>query len=249
MLQELSRDRLHLLRPRGSEEQRLPIWPDLAHNLADLRLEAHVQHPVSLVEHEVRNAPEIRRPALEEVDETSRRGDDNLDASSQLASLRALGSASIDARELDVGALSVLEPDLVRLQGKLASRGHNECDRTVAWLQIGLSVDVDDGWEHERKRLPRPGFSNVDAITTRQRDRPSLRLDGGRHSLQPVFFLHHVQDVVREGPLFESATRLGRVPPHDLNRPGCAVRIHFLVRHGGHRRMLLVEILLEVRCV
>ena len=40
VLQELIRDRLHLLRPRCAPHQRLAVRPDLADDLSDLRLEA-----------------------------------------------------------------------------------------------------------------------------------------------------------------------------------------------------------------
>ncbi len=42
---------LDLLGPGGGPEQRLAVGADLAHNLADLGLKAHVQHAVGLVQH------------------------------------------------------------------------------------------------------------------------------------------------------------------------------------------------------
>ncbi len=50
---ELRRDGLDLARPGGREEERLALRGDGAHDLLDLRLEAHVQHAVRLVQHQV----------------------------------------------------------------------------------------------------------------------------------------------------------------------------------------------------
>ena len=49
---EVLRQLAHLLRPRGAEHGRLPVRPNLLDDLADLRLEAHVQHAVGLVQHQ-----------------------------------------------------------------------------------------------------------------------------------------------------------------------------------------------------
>ena len=41
---------LHLLGPGGAPHQALPVGSDLVHNLADLGLETHVQHSVTIKE-------------------------------------------------------------------------------------------------------------------------------------------------------------------------------------------------------
>lgn len=53
-------------------------YPDLVHNLAYLWFEAHVQHAVSLVQHQVGAAPQVGLPCLQEVYETPRGGDADL---------------------------------------------------------------------------------------------------------------------------------------------------------------------------
>lgn len=51
VVEEVSGKRLHLLRPRGTPHERLPVRANLTHDLADLGLEPHVQHAVSFIQH------------------------------------------------------------------------------------------------------------------------------------------------------------------------------------------------------
>lgn len=70
------------------KKSNLLTYSDLAHNLADLGLEAHVQHSVSLVQHQVGGAPQVGRASLEEVNETAGGGDDDLCTTFQVTSLQ-----------------------------------------------------------------------------------------------------------------------------------------------------------------
>lgn len=58
-------------------------YPDLFNYLANLWLKAHVQHAVSLVQHQVGAAPQVSFPTLQEVNKTTRCGDTYLHTYSQ----------------------------------------------------------------------------------------------------------------------------------------------------------------------
>jgi len=53
-------------------------YPDLVHDLPDLGLEAHVQHAVGLIQHQVGAAAQVDLPTLQEVDQPTGRGDADL---------------------------------------------------------------------------------------------------------------------------------------------------------------------------
>lgn len=55
-------------------------YPDLIHDLADLRLEAHVQHAVGFVQNQVGAAPQVGLPRLQKVNQSTRCGDADLHA-------------------------------------------------------------------------------------------------------------------------------------------------------------------------
>jgi hypothetical protein len=76
---------LDLLGPGGAPQQGLPVGADLAHDLADLGLEAHVKHAVCLIQHQVGDAAQVGGAGLEEVDEAPRGGNHNLHAAAQVA--------------------------------------------------------------------------------------------------------------------------------------------------------------------
>mmetsp|Transcript_1893 Transcript_1893/g.6208 ORF Transcript_1893/g.6208 Transcript_1893/m.6208 type:complete len:327 (-) Transcript_1893:977-1957(-) len=79
------RDAHHSLGPGGGEEERLPRRRRPRQNLPNLRLEPHVEHPVRLVQHDVRRAAEVHGAGLEEVVQTARRRDGDLRPRSQLS--------------------------------------------------------------------------------------------------------------------------------------------------------------------
>mmetsp|Transcript_27527 Transcript_27527/g.63648 ORF Transcript_27527/g.63648 Transcript_27527/m.63648 type:complete len:200 (-) Transcript_27527:1081-1680(-) len=58
---------LDFLWPCCRPHQGLSIWPNLRHNLANLRLEAHVQHAVCLIQDQVCHPFEVRLASLKEV--------------------------------------------------------------------------------------------------------------------------------------------------------------------------------------
>jgi len=69
----------------------------LAHDGLDLRLEAHVEHAVGLVKHEVRHAAQVGHAGLQHIDQAPGRRDHDLHAAAQVARLRALGRAAVHA--------------------------------------------------------------------------------------------------------------------------------------------------------
>lgn len=88
---------LDLLGPRGREHESLTIWPNLTNNLADLGFETHVQHPVGLVENQIRDPAEVGPASLQHVNETTRGGNHNLDTTLQISNLRTFWCTAIDS--------------------------------------------------------------------------------------------------------------------------------------------------------
>jgi hypothetical protein len=91
-----------------------------------LGLEAHVEHPVGLVEDEHLDVPELRRALLQVIDEAPRRGDDHLAPLLEGPDLLPHADAADDR-----GAAHVTPPAeplqlLGDLQGELARRREDE---------------------------------------------------------------------------------------------------------------------------
>mmetsp|Transcript_21043 Transcript_21043/g.35495 ORF Transcript_21043/g.35495 Transcript_21043/m.35495 type:complete len:236 (-) Transcript_21043:673-1380(-) len=100
--QEVSGKSLHFLRPSGRPQQSLTIRANLTHNLSDLGLKTHIQHAISLVQHQVGDTTEVGGSILQMVDETARSRNDDLNTTSQIMNLGPLGHSSVHTGVLDV---------------------------------------------------------------------------------------------------------------------------------------------------
>ena len=142
---------LNVLRPGGGEHKGLPVRTDLADDLANLGLETHVKHAVCLVHDEVGDPPEVGLAGLKHIDETTRGGDDDLDATLEVTDLGTLGRTAVDSGVANAGVgagcelrleritwapekrhIPELSALLLDLNSKLTRGGENEGDGTVA---------------------------------------------------------------------------------------------------------------------
>ena len=117
--QEVPGELLHFPGPGGRPHEDLSVRTNLLEDLPDLGLEAHVQHPVGLVQDKVSGPPKIHLAGLQEVNETSRSGDADLGAILYIPQLRSLWSSSEHAGILNPRRLSELLSDLLDLLSQL----------------------------------------------------------------------------------------------------------------------------------
>ena len=92
----------------------------------ELGLEAHVEHPVGLVEHQHLDVVELGRPLLQVVDQPARRGDDHLDLVAEGPLLLPHAHAADDHRAADVARLAEALQLLADLQRQLAGRRQHQ---------------------------------------------------------------------------------------------------------------------------
>merc|ERR1719313_414472 len=198
------------LRPSGTPQQSLPVRADLGADLADLVLETHIQHTIGLIQAQVGDSLQIGDSHLEEIDQTTGGGDDDLSSLPQLHALLTLGTlSSVDADSLDSGRSAEFVALDADLHGELTSGGQDERDRTISGTQVLLSIDMHDTRKQKRERLTGTGLGDTNHIPSAQSDRPSLGLDSGR--LLKSGLSDAVVDVLREGRLSEAVDRLRAV--------------------------------------
>uniref|UniRef100_A0A182IQR0 Uncharacterized protein n=1 Tax=Anopheles atroparvus TaxID=41427 RepID=A0A182IQR0_ANOAO len=206
LAEEIARQTLHLLGPRGGPHENLSIRAHLLEDLADLRLEAHVQHAVGFVQHEVRDALERRGARLEEVDQSARRGDDDLYAAAQIGRLRAFAGATEQARVANVRRRTEVRGDLLDLLSEFTGRREDEHKRAAdGWVRL-LVIDVHDRRQHVAERLAGAGLRHANHVQAAQCDRPALGLDRRRALVSLLLDLP--QHVVRNVDLVELGDRL-----------------------------------------
>jgi len=102
--QQRARQRDDRRRQRRREQQRLALLRQALEDAADGGQEAHVEHPVGLVEHQDLDGVEPGVRVLQVVEQTSRRRHQHVDAGAQCAGLRTHRDAAHDARRPDAGA-------------------------------------------------------------------------------------------------------------------------------------------------
>lgn len=233
-----------LLGPSSRPHASLTVRANLANNLADLRLETHVKHAVSLVKNQVSDAAKVSLSHLEHVDQATGGSNADLNAPGEIADLLALGHTTVDAGVPNTGRLSKFADLLLNLDSELTSRGEDEDDGAIAGCEKRLGVDVNDSGKTVTKRLAGTGLGNTDNVATRKSHGPALRLNGG--GLSEALGLHLVHNVTGEASLVESLNR----PRNVVSRKSHAVVGAELVDIGlGARsdgRVLFVERLLKL---
>jgi hypothetical protein len=136
---------------RGREEQRLAVWRDPLDDPVDGGLEAHVEHPVGLVEDEDLDVLERDVAPLEQVLEPARGGDDDVCAGGLLGLGLEADAAVHDGDRQRPGLHDGLQ--LVDdLAGELARRGEHERGRPAC-----VGGDPVGDRHAEGERLAGPG--------------------------------------------------------------------------------------------
>jgi len=161
---------------RCREQHRLACDRDAAEDAVDLRLEAHVEHAVGLVEDEGAHAVERHELALEQVVQPSGRGDQDV-CLACTPRLRVDGLAAVDgadAKALGCGERLDVRGDLCR---ELAGRHEHECGRLAAARRGAL-----DERKPEGKRLAGSGRRLGEDVAARERVWDDELLDRERGS-------------------------------------------------------------------
>ena len=119
------------------EQQRLTLGRRLAHNAADGGQKAHVEHAIGLVEYQHLDLVQVAGALLDQVDQTARRGDQDVTAVLERRGLRLVAHAAHDGHGDMASDVGNLARDLVDLLGKLARGGDDEHQGT-ATVALGL---------------------------------------------------------------------------------------------------------------
>mmetsp|Transcript_13471 Transcript_13471/g.32986 ORF Transcript_13471/g.32986 Transcript_13471/m.32986 type:complete len:573 (-) Transcript_13471:330-2048(-) len=177
------RQRLDLARHGGGEQQRLVALRQARHDLLDLRLKAHVEHAVRLVQHQVRDLGQHAHAVVHQVLQPPWGAHHDLHAAPQRVHLLLLGHAAVHAHGAHAALGARVVQHLVDLQRQLARGRHDERVRSLALAhhaRLALSRDVRQHGQTKAQRLARPSGGDTDEVVARQDDGPALRLDGGR---------------------------------------------------------------------
>ena len=131
---------------RGREEERLALARRPGDDPVDGGLEAHVEHPVGLVDDQHANVIEVERAPLEQVLEPARGGDDDVGASRPLG-LPLETDAAVDGGDREGSGGGDVVQLVDDLHGELARRHEDQRRRAAV---AGLDQVDERGAEGER---------------------------------------------------------------------------------------------------
>ena len=196
---------LDFLGEGGAEHERLSLsdgWHvSPLDNFPNLRLEAHVEHAIGLVEREVADTRERDSGALDEVCESPGRGHKDVDATLDFAELVLDGRTAVDDHGFDACSVGEFADFVVDLRGEFARRAHDECHwvsspRSARWagrrrrLRSHFEHATDD-WEGEGGGFARARLRARHEVTSGERDWDGMFLHGRRFGEFASFDVRH----------------------------------------------------------
>ena len=143
---ELVRERFDFARKRRGKQQRLPFLRQRFHDLPDRRKKAHVEHPVGFIEHEKFDPGKIRVALSHQIEQPTRRGDDEIDAGAERLDLRTFAHAAENRRHAQRQMLRVGAHILLDLHDEFARRRDDQrahpallpaAQAPASWCSIG----------------------------------------------------------------------------------------------------------------
>ena len=148
----------------------------------DVGQEAHVQHPVGLVEDEDLDLAEVRDLLADEVQQPARCRDEDLDPAAQRLDLRVHRHAAVDDGRAQRHGPAIGVDALVDLHGEFAGRDEDQrADRMAGRREgrVGVRAQpVEDG-EGEGRGLAGPGLGGGEDIASREDEGDGGGLDRG----------------------------------------------------------------------
>mmetsp|Transcript_31642 Transcript_31642/g.94293 ORF Transcript_31642/g.94293 Transcript_31642/m.94293 type:complete len:271 (-) Transcript_31642:241-1053(-) len=168
------------LRHRRAEEQRLPLLRRHPDDLVDLFLEAHLEQPVGLIQHQHRQVLQphtLRVPQM--VDQPAGRRHNDLRAPPQHSRLDLRRQPAYNQGRMHIGVLRQLSHHAVHLYRELSGgrqHQHVRCCNLLRPVQQPLQHG-----QRKRRRLARPRDRAAAHVAPRERERHARCLDrGGR---------------------------------------------------------------------
>ena len=181
--QDATRQAPDVVREGRREHQVLASRREQRDDLLDVGQEAHVEHPVGLVEDEDLDLAEVGDLLADEVEQPPGRRDEDLDAAAQGLDLGVHRDAAVDDGRAQRDGPAVGPDALVDLHRELARRHEDEHADRVAGrreARVGLAAQAIEDGQDEGGGLAGAGLGGGEHVAALEDERDGGRLDGGR---------------------------------------------------------------------
>ena len=237
VVQHLGDDVVHRRRHGRAKQQILPLVRHHSNHALDVVHEAHVEHAVGFVKHEVFHVPEIDVTLLLEVEQSTWCGHEDVDTASKGIDLRTLPNTAEDDLVAQTERTAVDLDAVADLSGQLARWREDEGANGAPSLDAFRGEVMEDG-QGECRGFPRSCLRNAEHVTAVQRRWNGLRLN--RRWLGVALVLDGVEQFVTQAEVLEGRhglTTCGRNLRGDPSaRPTPATRGSPRMKQGGSSR-------------
>ena len=172
--------RSDVVRERGREQQVLASRRQQGEDLADVADEAHVEHPVRLVEDEDLDGPKVDLALLLDIEQPAGRGHDDLHPRPQRGDLRILAHAAVDRGASQMNMAAVVAHEFFCLQGQLTSGSDDQRANAFAAHARSVCGEQVQDRQCECRGFPRSGLGDADDIAAAEDERNGFALNGSR---------------------------------------------------------------------
>ena len=179
VVEEALDEHVHARVERGGEQHPLATARSLLEDAAHGREEAEVGHVVGLVEHGHLDGAEVDVALLDQVLETTRAGDDDVDALADCLYLGVLAHAAEDGSGLEPVDGRERRQCGVDLGHELTGRGEDQGAGALRRTTAAGRVQPGDERQQECERLAGAGAAAAEDVATTERVRQRRGLDGG----------------------------------------------------------------------
>ena len=142
--------------------------------------EAEVEHLVGLVEHQRLDMREAQRPAIDQIEQAARCGDEDIDAALELADL----AVDRHATEHDLGGdtqVATIDADIVGdLAGQFAGRRQDQSPATARLARFLVTREAIENRQREGGGLAGARLGDAEQVTAFENQRNRLGLDRSR---------------------------------------------------------------------
>ena len=177
--QDFARQGRDLARHGGGKQQGLALLRHFADDFPYVVDEAHIEHPVGFVEHEIFDRVERYMSLAHEIEQTARSGDDDFNAARQSGGLRFLADAAEDHGLAQMQMLAIGAEFLADLDRQFAGRRHDQRARAARSVIGAVLRKLMQNGQRKGARLAGAGLGDAQNILAGEQLGNGLGLNGG----------------------------------------------------------------------
>ncbi len=180
---EFPGDFIYLPGHGGGKEGSLVLIRKMTDDPADIRHEAHIEHPVDFIQNQPLDFAQVYMSLVDQIQQSPGSGDENIDALGQVSRLWALADATVDKAMAQTHVLAIGRKTLPDLYRELTGWCEDKGASPAASESLGILGDVMQDWERKGCRFTSSCLGATNQVATFQLWRDGAFLNGSRNAV------------------------------------------------------------------